>query len=333
MRILIATDAASPQINGVVTTLENTKRELALMGHEVRTIEPNDFKQLRNPFYPEVPIAIVNMKTIQRTFELFNPDAIHIATEGTIGMAVRRHCVRKKYKFTTSYHTNWATGLKHYGVPVKVSERYLRWFHSKSSRVLVSTETLQKELKEKGYGETGIWFRGVSDMFKPRVENLQDTNKHLCFGYVGRISKEKNIEAFLELPLHEYGYRMVIGDGPYLKTLQNKFPAVTYTGKLEGDRLIGAYQTMDVFVFPSKFDTLGMVMMEAIACGTPVAAYPVQGPIDVVKEGVTGYLNNDLKQAVLDCLELNRYTIASEGSKYSWRKATEQFIDNLVWRI
>jgi glycosyltransferase involved in cell wall biosynthesis len=320
--ILIATDAWEPQVNGVVMTLKKIQEEC----DDVVFLTPNDFKSFPCPLYNEISLAIPF--NISKKIEKINPKYIHIATEGPIGLAVRNWCVSNKRNFTTSYHTKFpelVEAMTH--IPTSISYRYMRWFHSKSSAVMVTTDSLKKDLEERGFVNLVKWTRGVdTNLFKPPAKkNLK--GKIPMFLYVGRVSVEKNIEAFLDLDV--IATKVVVGDGPELERLREKYPYVNFMGKLMGRDLAFVYQNADLFVFPSKADTFGLVIIEALACGTPVAAYPVTGPIDILNDKV-GAMDWDLKVACEKAVRLK----SSDCSKfikdnYDWKKTAKMFIDNL----
>jgi glycosyltransferase involved in cell wall biosynthesis len=320
--ILIATDAWEPQVNGVVMTLKKIQEEC----DDVVFITPNDFKSFPCPFYKEIRLSIPF--GIGKKIKKLNPKYIHIATEGPIGLAVRNWCIANKRNFTTSYHTKFPEFLEAMiDFPIHWTYAYMKKFHSKSSAVMVSTDSLKIDLERRGFVNLVKWTRGVdTNLFKPPAKkNLKGTIPMLL--YVGRVSPEKNIEAFLDLDI--IATKVVVGDGPELERLKQKYPCVNFMGKLSGKNLAFVYQNADVFVFPSKTDTFGLVIIEALACGTPVAAYPVTGPIDILNKKV-GAMDWDLKVACEKALKLK----GSDCSKfikenYDWKKTAKMFIDNL----
>ena len=323
--IIVATDAWDPQINGVVTTLQNLKKHA--LGHDmyIRFLTPNNFKTINNYFYPEVRLAVPWQETIDEFMKGVKFDYIHIATEGPIGLAMRKWCLKRGYKFTTSYHTNWAKGLKPYCVPEWVSTKYLKWFHSASACTMVATNTLQLQLVYQGYKPVAIWSRGVDEIFKPPIKKFKGQIEYL---YVGRLSKEKGLRDFLNLELD--GIKTVVGDGPDLSNLRLEYSNVNFKGPLQGQSLALYYQQADVFVFPSQFDTFGLVVLEAISCGTPVAAYPVQGPLDILTQDVSGVMDWDLRKACAEAVKLDREKVYQDSKRFSWKVATKQFADNLI---
>jgi glycosyltransferase involved in cell wall biosynthesis len=322
MRIVIVTDAWTPQVNGVVRTLNTTRQELQKLGHEVVVVEPSLFKSFPNPLYKEIPV-VYGIRNIKKYIE--PPCAIHIATEGTLGLAFNIHCRRHKIPFTTSYHTNFPDYLSKYlWVPQTLSYMGLRWFHSPAKNIMVSTPTLENKLRGHGFKNMKRWSRGVDiDLFKP------GEGKPACI-YVGRVAKEKNLEAFLSA--QTFAEKIVVGDGPHLGTLKKKFPHVRYLGALHGEELAAAYRQASCFVFPSKSDTFGLVLIEALASGLPIAAYPVEGPIDIWNgDPNTGCLSDNLEFAIDTAMKFGDPRACRElALSYSWGKCTAQFLDNLV---
>jgi glycosyltransferase involved in cell wall biosynthesis len=293
MRILIATDAWEPQVNGVVRTLTRVVSELQAIGHTVEVIHPGQFKTFPLPTYAEIKVAIGVYEPVQELFKAFEPEAIHIATEGPIGLAARRICVEWKLPFTTSYHTRFPEYVSaRLPLPLAAGYAYMKWFHKPSGRMMVATPTMQKELTSHGFRNISAWSRGVdTEVFRPRAEGEADIFAHLpkpVFLYVGRVAVEKNIEAFLALDLP--GSKVVVGPGPQLEELKTKYPQVVFTGSKQGEELAQHYRSADAFVFPSLTDTFGLVILEAMASGTPVAAYPAPGPIDLIPGSGAGAL-------------------------------------------
>lgn len=323
MKILIVSDAWGEQVNGVVTTLRQTMIELQRLGHEVEIIGPQDFFSLPMPFYREIRVPITT-RGLSRRIEQFKPDAIHIAVEGRLGLATRRYCLRRGIPFTTAYHTDFPKYLKaHFGISPRVTWRFIRWFHGRSSAVLASTSAIQDELTHHGIAHVVEWTRGVSREFTYQEDRTPNDVCRLL--YVGRVSREKNIEAFLNLKLDFPHEKHVVGDGPCLERLRAiAGPEVIFHGKQRGVALADHYRSADVFVFPSRSDTFGLVMIEAMACGTPIAAYPVQGPIDVVGEG--GSLNADLALAVIEARKVSTQNVLRAARPYTWESATQQFV-------
>jgi glycosyltransferase involved in cell wall biosynthesis len=328
VKILTVTDAWHPQVNGVVRTIQATNRELEIAGHETRVIGPGDFRTIACPGYPEIRLSILPYRGIARAIEAFAPDAVHIATEGPLGSAARRYCMRHRIGFTTAYHTRFPQYLRAmYGIPESWVYRFLRWFHHPATHLLTPTPTVERELAAWGIHNIARWTRGVDiDAFRPSAEpspGLHDLPRPL-FLYVGRVSVEKNIGAFLDLDLP--GTKIVAGIGPELAMLRGRYPEVRFVGVLERRELVQLYSGVDVFCFPSRTDTFGLVMLEALACGTPVAAYPVQGPLDVVGGSDVAVLDEDLRKAALAALRIDRAACRRYAERYSWRAATEQFL-------
>ncbi len=329
MRIALISDAWHPQINGVVTTLTNTVATLLRLGHEVELITPDRFKTYPWPGYPDVGMAFLCGPRLRPIIKAFKPDAIHLVTEGSIGYATRRYCREFGYHYTSSYLSQFPEYFKlRTGFPMWVSEAYLSWFHSDSDRVMVATESLEKEMRQKGYQRLARWSRGVdTELFRPRDKDfIQDPRP--IFMFTGRVAIEKNIEVFLKLDLP--GTKFVIGDGTHKDLLAKKYPAVRFTGYQQGENLARFMAAADVFVFPSLTDTFGVVLLEALASGVPVAAYPVQAPKDVITNSEVGILSNDLQYAAMTALSLNPQTCRRYALEYTWEKCTQQFVDNLV---
>jgi glycosyltransferase involved in cell wall biosynthesis len=330
-RILIATDAWHPQVNGVVRTLDTTARTLRRLGHAVEVLSPDGFPQVGVPFYPEIRLALPWPGRVEGRVNRFRPDRVHIATEGPIGLLVRRICRRRRWRFSTSYHTKFPEYLRaHVGVPEGLSYRFLRWFHGGATDVMAATPSLEKELVARGF-TTPIrrWSRGVDlELFRPRPKGESACPRPVLL-YVGRVSAEKGIEDFLRLDTP--GTKVVVGDGPARADLERRYPAAKFLGYRKGEALAECYAAADLFVFPSRTDTFGLVMIEALACGVPVAAYPVTGPIDIVTDDRLGALDPDLGAAVARALRTgDPAACAAEGRRYTWANCTEQFLSNLV---
>lgn len=328
MRILIVSDAWDPQVNGVVRTLKNTRRELERMGHLVDVLSPLEFRTVPCPTYPEIRLSLFPSSRVVERIERFAPDALHIATEGPLGLAARRFALRRRMPFTTAYHTRFPEYVQaRIGLPLAVSYRALRWFHGPAHNVMVPTPVVKADLERYGFDNVQLWSRGVDiELFRPRAERVLDS-KPPVFLYVGRVAVEKNVSAFLALDLP--GSKWVVGEGPGLAALQRKHPDVHYLGVLKAEQLAATYASADVFVFPSKTDTFGLVLLEAMACGVPVAAYPVTGPIDVIADSGAGALHEDLRTACLAALKIDRAVARARAEEFSWRKASEQFVRNL----
>ena len=325
--ILIITDNLKDQINGVVTTYKNIEICAVRDGYNVVVLDPGWFSYINCPGYNEVKIAYP--RNLGKKIEEISPDYIHIATEGPLGMWARAYLSLGDIRHNTAYHTKFPEGLKKlFGIPECITWRFVRWFHKHSGKVLTTTDSMVKELKSHGFdGPVIPWTRGVDrDIFSPSLREDLPSKYLLC---VSRVSKEKNLEAFFELEYPGY-QKIMVGDGPMLETYKKQYPTVMFTGFKTGIDLARYYANAEVFVFPSRWETFGIVMIEAMACGTPVAAYPCQGPEDVIDEGITGCMNNELKQAVSDALMLNRQKVWEGSSRWSWDKAWEIFRDNLV---
>lgn len=329
-RILIATDAWHPQVNGVVRTLDTTTRRLRGMGHAVEIVEPSRYWQIPIPFYPEIPCSFPRPGAVYSLVRRFRPDHVHISTEAGIGLLVRHYCRHRGWRFSTSYHTRFPEyGHRLIGIPLRWSYRYLRYFHNGSSSLMVATPSLEAELKRRGFtAPIRRWSRGVDlQLFRPGPK--ESSRPRPVMLYVGRVSHEKGIEDFLRLDLP--GTKVVVGDGPARGELQTRYPAVKFLGFRNGAELAKEYAAADVFVFPSRTDTFGLVMIEAMACGIPVAAYPVTGPIDIVTNPRLGCLNDDLAAAVRAALETgDPAACVAEASRYTWENCTRQFVENLV---
>ncbi len=332
MRIALISDAWHPQINGVVTTLCNTVATLKKLGHEVELITPDRFKTYPWPGYPDVGMAFLCGPYLRPILKNFKPDAIHLVTEGSIGFAARRYCREFGYRYTSSYLSHFPYYFKlRTGFPVWISEAYLRWFHSESARVMVSTPSLEALMLAKGYRHLVRWSRGVdTDLFRPCDKAFIQDQRPISL-FTGRVAVEKNIEAFLRLELP--GIKYVVGDGPQRKALENKYPSVRFVGYQQGENLARYIAAADVFVFPSLTDTFGVAMLEALACGVPVAAFPVQGPKDVVMDERAGILNDNLQYAAMTALSLNSQDCRDYALKYTWGKCTQQFVENLVLMV
>ena len=324
--ILIVTDNLPEQINGVVTTYKNIEKLAVLDGYNVVVCHPGWFRYFSCPGYNEVKITYP--RSLGKKIEAIDPDYIHIATEGPLGLWARKYCSVRGYRYNTAYHTKFPEGLKKiFGIPEWVTWPVVRWFHKHSGKVLTTTDSMVQQLKSRGFtGEILSWTRGVDrDTFTPNLRHAT-TPYLLC---VSRVSKEKNLEDFFLL--NYPGYRKVmVGDGPMLETYRKQYPDVEFLGFKTGVELATVYANASVFVFPSRWETFGIVMIEAMACGTPVAAYPCQGPQDVVDEGITGYLNQNLTAAVTSCLQLGREAVFVGSKRWTWEQAWHIFKNNLV---
>jgi glycosyltransferase involved in cell wall biosynthesis len=328
MKVMIVTDAWKPQVNGVVRTLSTTRRELEAMGHEVDILSPLEFRTLPCPTYPDIRLSLLPGSGVVRRIRDYAPHALHIATEGPLGLAARRYALRHGLPFTTAYHTRFPEYVKaRTGIPLSWTYRFLRWFHGPSRAVMAPTPKVKSDLEAYGFSNVVLWSRGVDlDVFQ--MQQAKELNSEPpIFLYVGRVAVEKNIEAFLELDLP--GSKWVAGDGPAMPALRAKYPKVNYLGVLNQHELAKVYASADVFVFPSKTDTFGLVLLEAMACGLPVAAYPVTGPIDVLGDSNAGVMHENLREACLAALNIERATARAHAEKFSWRAATEQFLGHL----
>jgi len=336
MRILVVTDAWHPQVNGVVRTLGTLKGELERLGHQTVFVTPDLFRSLPCPTYPEIRLALKPGRRLKRLIDDSQPCAIHIATEGPLGWAARRYCLKRKLPFTTAYHTKFPEYIHaRFRVPLPVSYRVVKRFHAPASSIMVATQTIQDELESRGFEHIRRWSRGVdTDLFRPRSrDELTALVPDLValpgpiFLYVGRVAVEKNIQAFLDAPLQ--GNKVVVGDGPQLDELRRKYPAVLFTGAKIGEELAAHYAAASVFVFPSRTDTFGLVLLEALASGVPVAAYPVPGPLDVIGDSPAGVLNIDIAVAAHAALGIPAEVCRAHALSFSWEACTRQFLSNL----
>ena len=330
-RIAIVTDAWAPQTNGVVRTLTATIDTLRGWGHRVEVIAPDRFRSVPCPTYPEIRLAIAAPGSVARLLRASRFDAIHIATEGPLGFAARRWCVRRGVRFTTAYHTAFPDYLaRRTGLPAGAFWPYMRWFHRPAERVMVATKGAADQLTAHGLRKLHRWSRGVDlacfSPDAPRPPDYDGLERPIQL-YVGRIAVEKNLEAFLA---SDYpGAKVVVGDGPARAALERRYPAARFLGRRAGRALAGCYAHADVLVFPSRTDTFGLVMIEALACGTPVAAHPVTGPADIVVPEV-GALSDDLARAIGAALFSDRRACVRHAARFTWEAATRQFLAGLV---
>jgi glycosyltransferase involved in cell wall biosynthesis len=332
-RLLIFTDAWAPQVNGVVRTLETLGRDLETLGFVVRYATPQGRMTVPLPTYPEIRLALFPRKGLERLIDEFAPDAIHIATEGTIGLSARAICRARGLPFTTSFHTRFPeyVNARFPFIPRSLVYHFLRWFHRHAAAVMVATPSLKQELETNGFSNVRIWTRGVDvNQFRPIADASLPFPRPIWL-YVGRIAVEKNVEAFLRLDLP--GTKVVIGDGPARGGLSRLYPAVQFLGSKSGEDLVRHYAASDVFVFPSLTDTFGLVMLEALACGVPVAAFPVEGPRDVLGDAPVAALDEDLGRACLSALKIPRAAARAFAISRSWRSCTEQFLSNLPVKV
>lgn len=328
-RLLIVTDAWRPQINGVVRTLESVGKELIRTGMDVQYLTPERFWTLPVPSYPEIRISLASLGAVSRQIDSVAPDHIHIATEGPLGLLARQYCIDRRLGFTTSFHTRFPEYLAlRVPVPQEWSYGYLRWFHSFAARTLVPTPSLRDDLIARGFVRLGLWSRGVDGArFRPgpKTQFHDLPGPHLL--YVGRVAAEKNIEAFLDLDIS--GTKIVVGDGPDCARLMREHPEAVFLGYRHGEELGELYRSADVLVFPSRTDTFGNVITEALASGTPVAAYPVTGPLDVLNDPKAGALDDDLNVAVARALTLSRDDARAHGEKFTWAASADQLRSQL----
>ena len=325
--ILIITDNLQDQINGVVTTYKNIEACAVLDGYTIDYIDPSRFNYIDCPFYNEVKLTIP--WRMGEKIEKISPDYIHIATEGPLGLWARAYLSKHNIRHNTAYHTKFPEGLNElFNIPENLTWRYVRWFHKHSGKVLTTTETMKKNLLAHEFKDNIIsWTRGVDrKIFNTSYRNNISSKYLLC---VSRVSKEKNLEDFFNLDYPGY-YKVMVGDGPMLETYKKQYPDVIFTGFKTGEALAKWYTNAEVFVFPSRWETFGIVMIESMACGTPVAAFPTTGPLDVIDQGITGYMDVDLKVAIDKCLVIPRYTVEQASTRWSWNNAWTIFKNSLI---
>jgi glycosyltransferase involved in cell wall biosynthesis len=328
MRILMVTDAWFPQVNGVVRTFATVKREVERMGHAVQVVSPDQFATLPCPGYPEIRLAVAPGRKLAAMLTQARPDAIQIVTEGPLGLAARNICVRRGLPFTTSFDTRFPEYLQvRTRIPAAWTYPLMRWFHRPSRAVMAATPRLKTELEGRGFRNVVLWGRGVdTELFHPRPRGGDEWKRPLML-YAGRVAVEKNLQDFLDLK--RPGTKLVVGGGPQLAALKRRYPDAAFLGPREGEALAALYAAADVFVFPSRTDTFGLVLLEALACGTPVAAYPVTGPIDVVGNAPVGALDEDLERAVQRALVIPRDNCREFAERFSWDVSARQFLRNL----
>ena len=329
MRILLVSDAWTPQVNGVVRTLQQVRAECEALGHRVELISPDLFRTVPCPTYPEIRLALCPGRAIGRRIDALRPEAVHIATEGPLGLAARRQCLRRGLPFTSSYHTRFPEYVHaRFPVPLALAYAWMRWFHRPSAAVMVATRSIRRDLEARGFANIAEWSRGVdTELFRPDREPALRLPRPVHL-YVGRVAVEKNLEAFLAMPI-DAGSKLVVGDGPQLAQLQAKYTNVHFAGAKFGEDLARHYASGDVFVFPSLTDTFGLVLLEALATGLPVAAYPVPGPLDVIGDSGCGALDQDLARASAQALAIPRARSRAYALQFSWRRCAEQFLQNL----
>ena len=327
-KILIITDNLPDQINGVVTTYKNIEACALLDGYTIDYIDPSRFRYIDCPGYNEVKLTFP--WRMGEEIKKIDPDYIHIATEGPLGLWARAYLSKHNIRHNTAYHTKFPEGLaKLFGIPEFLTWRYVRWFHKHSGKVLTTTETMKRDLLAHKFDDNIVaWTRGVDrEIFNPSYRHDNINGKYLLC--VSRVSKEKNLEEFFKLDYRGY-YKVMVGDGPMLETYKKQYPDVIFTGFKTGKPLAQYYANAEVFVFPSQWETFGIVMIEAMACGTPVAAYPCDGPKDVIDQAETGFMNENLADAVTACLQLNRDRVLKGSQRWSWDTAWQTFRDNLI---
>lgn len=328
MKVLVVTDAWKPQVNGVVRTLEKLAESLQGMGVAMEVLSPADFRTIALPTYKDIRVAVATPWQVARRIKAMAPDSIHIATEGPLGILARRFCLARKIPFTTSYHTRFPEFVSaRLPIPEAWSYRWLRRFHNAGNGMLVATQSLGREMAERGFENIRMWTRGVDTaLFRPDRRRELDLPRPI-FVNVGRVAVEKNLPAFLDLDLP--GSKVIVGDGPDLEQLRVRYPDVHFLGTRLGDELAEIYASADVFVFPSRTDTFGNVILEALASGTPVAAYPVTGPLDILGDGVGGALGEDLQDAALRALDVSREAALAKAGQYHWDECARQFLGHL----
>jgi glycosyltransferase involved in cell wall biosynthesis len=328
VRIAVVSDAWRPQVNGVVRTLVALTRELIGAGHAVATITPDLFTTVPCPFYPEIHLAVGAGKRMAQRLDAAAPDAIHIVTEGPLGLAARSYCRRRAMPFTTGYCTRFPEYIAgRFGFPTAWSYWLLRRFHGAASGVMVATESIRLELASRGFGNLRKWTRGVDTKHFHPAEKSYFKMPRPVFLTVGRIALEKNLPAFLDLDLP--GSKIIVGDGPQLTALRQRYPTAHFVGFQDEAALVRYYAAADVFVFPSRTDTFGLVMLEALASGVPVAAFPVPGPLDVVGDSGVGCLDEDLKRASLRALDISPTACRNYALSFTWTRCAEMFVENL----
>jgi glycosyltransferase involved in cell wall biosynthesis len=327
MKILVATDAWHPQVNGVVRTLTMMAEAASALGAEFDFLTPESFRTIAMPSYRDLRVALPRRAKIAQAIEASRPDAIHIATEGPIGLVTRRYCIKHGLPFTTSFHTRFPDYVSARApVPESWVWATLRWFHGASRAVMAATPALAEELQSRGFPNVVLWPRGVdTNLFHPRdVDLCLPKPVFLC---VGRVAVEKNLEAFLSLDLP--GTKVIVGDGPARPELEQAYPDAMFLGALEGEALAAVYASADIFVFPSRTDTFGLVLLEALASGLPIAAFPVAGPRDVIGSAPVGVLSEDLREACLSAIEVSRQICVEFAACHSWEASARAFIEHM----
>jgi glycosyltransferase involved in cell wall biosynthesis len=329
-KVAIVTDAWHPQVNGVVRTLSAVCEGLAEAGYETAVFGPDRYRTIPCPGYSTIRLAIGAGPALRRQLAAFAPQAVHIATEGPLGMAARAFCLARNWPFTTAYHTRFPEYLQaRCGLPLAWSYAALRRFHAPSKGVMVATETVRRELAERGFDHLVAWTRGVdTGLFRPGCEPAVRLPRPV-FLYVGRIAVEKNLPAFLDLDLP--GSKLVVGDGPSLAAMKRRYPQVHFAGAQTGESLVRYYAAADVMVLPSRTETFGLVLLEALACGVPVAAFPSAGPTDVIGDSGAGIIDDDLGRAARTALDIPRERCLAHANRFSWQASIDQFVGHLAW--
>ena len=330
MKLALVTDAWRPQINGVVTTLKCMAERLGEAGYTVEVFAPDQFRNWPCPTYPEIRLALGSGPKLRARLDAFQPDAIHIATEGPLGLAARSYCQKRGLPFTTSFHTLFAEDVQvRTGLPLSFGYRFLAWFHNAAERTMAATPGMVEQLKRHGFERPVLWSRGVDTaLFRPMGRDALPERSGPKLLYAGRVAVEKNLEAFLSLDVP--GTKYIVGDGPQRAELERKYPAAVFLGYHYGEDLARLLSAADVFVFPSRTDTFGLVMLEALACGVPVAAFPVRGPVDVILSDKVGCLDEDLGRAVAAALDLSREDCRAYALNHGWEACARLFASHLV---
>ncbi len=324
-KILIVTDAWHPQVNGVVRTLSYLVKELKKEKHDVHLITPQEFLTLPCPTYPEIRLSINAYPKIYDKIKKINANIVHIATEGPLGFFARRYCIKNNIKFTTSLHTKFAEYInERIHIPVSIGYSFLRYFHKPSNKILVTTENMKKELMNRNFKNLVVWTRGVNSNIFGKIKKAEISKPAPIFIYVGRVAIEKNIKAFLDIDIQ--GSKIVVGAGPQLDELKKKYKDVLFTGMLEEKEVAAYLAASDVFVFPSKTDTFGIVIIEALAAGVPVAAYPVTGPLDILQNTKVDCLDLDLKTSILKALKIKKEDCKEVAKQYTWENCAKIFM-------
>ncbi|WP_158813416.1 glycosyltransferase family 1 protein [Methylocapsa sp. S129] len=328
MRILVATDAWRPQINGVVHSLEQTAAAARSQGYDIDFLTPQGFRTIPMPTYPDIKLALASWGAIAKRIDAAGAEHIHIATEGPIGFAARRYCLARNRVFTTSYHTRFPEYIaQRVPIPERWTYAALRRFHAPAAAVMVPTPTIRDELTQRGFARVKVWSRGVDQLtFHPRETSVLDFPRPI-FLCVGRVAVEKNLGALLSLKLP--GSTVIVGDGPARASLERQYPHAHFLGSRSGEALAQTFASADVFVFPSRTDTFGIVLIEALASGLPVAAYPVAGPLDVIGNSGAGVLSEDLGAACLAALQIPRAVAREHSMQFTWRESARQFLQNI----